>query len=113
MRSAEDSVLGELADAIAINELTDAQIKMLKNRVLQCPDVPLEMYQNGEILIIVLVNEKRSKINRDLLQKMIPDKEIVIFKAEDKYKDLKGDPPSEILENSPYTNTGKLPTKLR
>lgn len=112
MRSADDAVLGELADATAIDELTEAQKVMLKSRVLKCPEVPLDMCQKGEMLIIVLDNEKRSKINRDFMKKLIPDEEQIIFIAEDKYKDIKGEPPTEKLANAPFTKTGILPSKL-
>ena len=70
----------------------------------------LESFKNGDTTIIVADNKKADQVNRKKLEELLPEEENIVFRAEDKIKNV--DQLSPRLEDVPYTKTGGLRTIL-
>ena len=111
MRSKGDNEFGELCDRIARNELTDQDEKTLESFVRDSPNENNnEMYQSGDIGILVTTNEKREKINQEKLNNLLPSEDIVSNYCKDKCTNIIDAPLPP--ENMNYTKARGLPFKL-
>ena len=69
-----------------------------------------DMFQNGDISILVTTNTKREKINANKLEKLLPNEQPVSNYCQDKCTNIVGGPlPPQNLN---YTKTKGLPSEL-
>ena len=111
MRSQKDTKFGEVCDRIAQNIITEDDENYLREMIRPCPhENDNEMFREGKISIIVTTNDKREHINKEKLQKLLPDEDEVSNIATDHCTNQNDAPlPSDTLN---YTQTGNLPQKV-
>ena len=111
MRSQTDPEFGNVCDRIARGNLEEQQVDYLKKLVRPCPGIDdNENFKSGKTSIIVTTNDKRKSINREKINKLIPNEPTMVLSAVDRSTNIST--PPTLSEDMNYTNTGNLAKSL-
>ena len=111
MRSQEDSTFGQLCDAIANENLTKKDMKLIKTRCdIPCPyEEDHENFKQGNLMVLCLENSKIQELNYEYLHKLNKENKIYNFNAKDHFAHL-SEPVGNVDLN--YTDCGNLASTL-
>ena len=113
MRCLDDPDFASICDSVGEGTITKPIVSYFEEKVGRSDDECFhnnELYKSGHVAIIVADNAKVDQINTAKLAELLPDEEEIIFRAEDKIKNVDNIQPR--LEGIPYTKTGAMRTTL-
>ena len=112
MRSLSDPDFAAVCDSVGAGKISKPVIEYFEEKVGKTDDCFFDNdnFKKGEVAIIVADNAKVDQINHSKLSQLLPDEEQIVFKAEDKIKNVNKITPR--LEEVAYTKTGGLRTIL-
>ena len=113
MRSQKDPYFSSLCDRVGRGTITEDDEDFLKSRIQPTSSEECnENFKNGNLSIIVTVNKKKNLINRQKLEKLIPNEKEYKCNSIDRVTNVPGNPkiPDRFNENPGLT--GNLSTEL-
>ena len=113
MRSAQDPDFSELCDRVGLDEITDKDEEWFKSRILPTEsENDNEKFKSGVFSIIVTTNKKRDLINKEKLDKLIPNEKSYTCNSVDRATNLpKNSRIPTSFKNNP-SKTANLETEL-
>ena len=111
MRS-DDPYFGEVCDRVGQNKITPEDEQFFKGRILETDlENHNDNFKNGKIAIIVTTNAHREEINLEKLEKLLPNQPTYTCNSTDRALNISDAP--KVPKNTPYTQTGSLPSELK
>ena len=114
MRNQTDPRFAATCDRVKIGRLNEEDIDFFKSRIIECPsELQNESFKSGKLSIIVTTNAKKDLINREKLEKLLPNQPEFECNSIDRSVNLPVE--NKLSEQFKHNagKTGNLETQLR
>ena len=114
MRNQTDPQFAAICDRVKLGNLIQEDVDFFKSRIIECPsEMQNENFKSGKLSIIVTTNAKKDLINREKLEKLLPNEPVFECNSIDRSVNLPVENKLPECFKRNAGKTGNLETQLR